>query len=47
MSPQMPVFSHIAAHKHPAQMPCWMTHTNEFREIIRRGLTEAPCSLGD
>ncbi|TEA70037.1 tRNA uridine-5-carboxymethylaminomethyl(34) synthesis enzyme MnmG [Allopusillimonas ginsengisoli] len=40
----IPVFSFMgSAAMHPAQMPCWITHTNErTHEIIRSGLDRSP-----
>ncbi len=40
----VPVFSLMgSAAMHPAQMPCWITHTNErTHEIIRSGLSRSP-----
>ncbi len=40
----VPVFSFMgSAAMHPAQMPCWITHTNErTHEIIRSGLSRSP-----
>jgi tRNA uridine 5-carboxymethylaminomethyl modification enzyme len=48
MSPQMPVFSYMGrVEQHPAQMPCWTTHTNErTHEIIRRGFDRSPMFTG-
>ena len=51
-NPVMPVFSFMAhAHggvaMHPAQMPCWITHTNErTHEIIRSGFDRSPMFTG-
>jgi len=44
----VPVFSFIGnAAQHPAQMPCWITHTNErTHEIIRSGLDRSPMYTG-
>ena len=44
----MPVFSFIgSAAMHPAQMPCWITHTNSrTHEIIRSGLDRSPMFTG-
>ena len=44
----VPVFSFLgAAEQHPAQMPCWITHTNEkTHEIIRQGLSRSPMYTG-
>ncbi|MBC2769117.1 tRNA uridine-5-carboxymethylaminomethyl(34) synthesis enzyme MnmG [Pusillimonas minor] len=40
----IPVFSFMGdASMHPAQMPCWITHTNErTHDIIRSGLDRSP-----
>lgn len=40
----VPVFSYIGhADMHPAQVPCWITHTNEkTHEIVRSGLDRSP-----
>ncbi|MFM9917688.1 MAG: tRNA uridine-5-carboxymethylaminomethyl(34) synthesis enzyme MnmG [Rhizobacter sp.] len=44
----MPVFSYLGdASQHPAQMPCWITHTNErTHEIIRSGFDRSPMFTG-
>jgi tRNA uridine 5-carboxymethylaminomethyl modification enzyme len=44
----VPVFSFLGnAAKHPAQMPCWITHTNErTHDIIRSGLDRSPMYTG-
>jgi len=44
----VPVFSYLGtAAMHPAQRPCWVTHTNErTHEIIRRGLDRSPLYSG-
>ena len=44
----IPVFSFMGrAEKHPQQMPCWITHTNEkTHEIIRKGLDRSPMYTG-
>jgi tRNA uridine 5-carboxymethylaminomethyl modification enzyme len=44
----MPVFSFMGnAAMHPAQMPCWITHTNErTHEIIRSGFDRSPMFTG-
>src|SRR5580765_1748515 len=44
----VPVFSFLgSAAQHPAQMPCWITHTNEYtHEIIRKGLDRSPMFTG-
>jgi len=43
-----PVFSFMGdAAMHPAQLPCWITHTNErTHEIIRAGLDRSPMYTG-
>src|SRR5882724_11824924 len=43
-----PVFSFLGAREmHPAQLPCWITHTNErTHEAIRRGLDRSPLYTG-
>jgi tRNA uridine 5-carboxymethylaminomethyl modification enzyme len=43
-----PVFSFLGnAEQHPAQMPCWITHTNErTHDIIRSGLDRSPMYTG-
>ena len=48
MSPQLPVFSFIGrVEQHPAQVPCWTTHTNErTHDIIRRGFDRSPMFTG-
>ncbi len=48
MSPRMPVFSFMGrAEQHPAQMACWITHTNErTHEIIRSGFDRSPMFTG-
>lgn len=48
MSAAMPVFSFMgAAHMHPEQMPCWITHTNErTHDIIRSGFDRSPMFTG-
>ncbi|MBP7565661.1 MAG: tRNA uridine-5-carboxymethylaminomethyl(34) synthesis enzyme MnmG [Burkholderiaceae bacterium] len=45
---RMPVFSFMGrADMHPAQMPCWITHTNErTHEIIRSGFDRSPMFTG-
>ena len=47
-SDPVPVFSFMGnAGMHPAQMPCWMTHTNErTHEIIRSGFDRSPMFTG-
>ena len=44
----VPVFSFLGSvAQHPAQMPCWITHTNEYtHEIIRNGLDRSPMFTG-
>ena len=44
----VPVFSFLGSvAQHPAQMPCWITHTNEYtHEIIRKGLDRSPMFTG-
>jgi len=44
----MPVFSFMGdVAMHPAQMPCWVTHTNErTHEIIRSGFDRSPMFTG-
>jgi tRNA uridine 5-carboxymethylaminomethyl modification enzyme len=44
----VPVFSFLGnATQHPAQLPCWITHTNErTHEIIRGGLDRSPMYTG-
>ncbi|MDO9150628.1 MAG: tRNA uridine-5-carboxymethylaminomethyl(34) synthesis enzyme MnmG [Methylotenera sp.] len=44
----VPVFSFLGnALQHPAQMPCWITHTNErTHDIIRSGLDRSPMYTG-
>lgn len=44
----VPVFSFLGhASQHPAQLPCWITHTNEHtHEIIRSGLDRSPMYTG-
>ena len=44
----MPVFSVMGnASMHPAQLPCWITHTNErTHELIRAGLDRSPMYTG-
>jgi tRNA uridine 5-carboxymethylaminomethyl modification enzyme len=44
----MPVFSFMGdAAMHPAQMPCWITHTNaRTHEIIRSGFDRSPMFTG-
>ena len=43
-----PVFSFMGERSmHPAQLPCWITHTNErTHEIIRRALDRSPMFTG-
>jgi tRNA uridine 5-carboxymethylaminomethyl modification enzyme len=44
----MPVFSFLGTpEQHPAQLPCWITHTNErTHEIIRSGFDRSPMFTG-
>jgi len=44
----VPVFSYLGRREqHPAQVPCWITHTNEAtHEIIRSGLDRSPMFTG-
>lgn len=44
----VPMFSFLGkASQHPAQLPCWITHTNErTHEIIRSGLDRSPMYTG-
>ncbi len=44
----MPVFSFVGdASMHPAQVPCWITHTNaQTHEIIRSGFDRSPMFTG-
>ncbi len=44
----VPVFSFLGnATQHPAQVPCWITHTNErTHDIIRSGLDRSPMYTG-
>ncbi len=44
----VPVFSFLGdPAQHPAQMPCWITHTNErTHQIIRGGLDRSPMYTG-
>ena len=44
----IPVFSFMGrAEMHPAQMPCWITHTNErTHDIIRSGFDRSPMFTG-
>lgn len=44
----VPVFSFLGhASQHPAQLPCWITHTNErTHDIIRSGLDRSPMYTG-
>ncbi len=44
----VPVFSYLGRRDmHPAQMPCWITQTNErTHEIIRQGLDRSPLYTG-
>jgi tRNA uridine 5-carboxymethylaminomethyl modification enzyme len=45
---RVPVFGFMGAvEQHPAQMSCWITHTNErTHEIIRNGLDRSPMFTG-
>ncbi len=45
---RLPVFSFLGkASMHPAQMPCWITHTNErTHDIIRSGFDRSPMFTG-
>ena len=47
-SDRLPVFSFMGrVEMHPAQMPCWITHTNEkTHEIIRSGFDRSPMFTG-
>src|SRR5947209_4839674 len=44
----IPIFSFMgSAAMHPAQLPCWITHTNErTHEIIRSGFDRSPMFTG-
>ncbi|MDO9052050.1 MAG: tRNA uridine-5-carboxymethylaminomethyl(34) synthesis enzyme MnmG [Methylotenera sp.] len=44
----VPVFSFLGnAAQHPAQLPCWITHTNQrTHDIIRSGLDRSPMYTG-
>ncbi|MDE2401044.1 MAG: tRNA uridine-5-carboxymethylaminomethyl(34) synthesis enzyme MnmG [Burkholderiales bacterium] len=44
----MPVFSFLGSSaQHPAQMPCWITHTNQqTHDIIRSGFDRSPMFTG-
>ena len=44
----IPVFSYMGrAEMHPAQMPCWITHTNQrTHDIIRSGFDRSPMFTG-
>jgi tRNA uridine 5-carboxymethylaminomethyl modification enzyme len=48
MSKSMPVFSFMGRpDQHPAQMPCWITHTNaRTHDIIRSGFDRSPMFTG-
>jgi tRNA uridine 5-carboxymethylaminomethyl modification enzyme len=48
MSPAMPVFSYMGrVEQHPAQMACWITHTNAHtHDIIRSGFDRSPMFTG-
>ena len=47
-NPHLPVFSYLGkTSMHPAQMPCWITHTNErTHDIIRSGFDRSPMFTG-
>ncbi len=44
----VPVFSYLGRpEQHPKQVPCWITHTNEWtHDIIRGGLNRSPMYTG-
>ncbi|CAN5654885.1 tRNA uridine-5-carboxymethylaminomethyl(34) synthesis enzyme MnmG [soil metagenome] len=48
MGESVPVFSYMGhASQHPAQMPCWVTHTNErTHDVIRSGFDRSPMFTG-
>ena len=48
MNQKMPVFSFLGrAEQHPAQVSCWVTHTNaRTHEIIRSGFARSPMFTG-
>ena len=48
MSPRLPVFSFMGRRTmHPAQMSCWITHTNaRTHDIIRSGFDRSPMFTG-
>ncbi len=48
MGNSIPVFSFMGqASQHPAQVPCWITHTNErTHDIIRSGFDRSPMFTG-
>src|ERR1035437_4620399 len=48
MSPNLPVFSFMGRpEQHPAQVSCWITHTNErTHDIIRSGFDRSPMFTG-
>lgn len=48
MNAAMPVFSFMGnSRMHPAQVPCWITHTNErTHDIIRQGFDRSPMFTG-
>ena len=48
MGAHLPVFSFMgSASQHPAQVPCWITHTNaQTHAIIRSGLDRSPMFTG-
>ena len=45
---ELPVFSYMGRREmHPAQVPCWITHTNEkTHDIIRSGFDRSPMFTG-
>ena len=45
---ELPVFSYMGRREmHPAQVPCWITHTNEkTHDIIRSGMDRSPMFTG-
>ena len=46
--PEVPVFSFVGTpDQHPAQLPCWITHTNACtHEVIRSGFDRSPMFTG-
>lgn len=44
----LPIFSFLGkAREHPQQIPCYITHTNEYtHELIRQGLSRSPLYTG-